>query len=303
MKISPALAYILVTLTAASWAASIVIGRAVFDDAGPMTLTFWRWFVGALVLLPFVAKRMVANAAEIWAARWIILGLGAFVGIATGFTLLAVNFTTATNASLVNGAQPIASIALAWIIFRDRLSPVQGLGILAAAAGIVLTIVRADLEVLMSLTFNIGDLIMVAAVTGYGLYANYLRNLPKTIDPWAGLGAIMFATSIALLPFYIGEVAIVGTSTLNQDVILAILFLAIASSTLAMVFWNAALGSVGVARAAIFVALVPIFGAGMAVFFLGEELFLFHFIGTALVCLGIFLVVQGHRKPEAAPAG
>lgn len=300
MKISPALAYFLVTLTAASWAGSIVIGRAVFDDAGPMTLTFWRWFIGFLVLLPFVVNRMVKNFPEIWAARWVILSLGAFVGIATGLTLLAVNFTTATNASLVNGAQPIASIAIASIVFRDRLTWVQGLGILAAALGIILTIVRGELEVLLSLQFNIGDLIMIAAVTGYGLYANYLRKMPVTIDPWAGLGAIMFGTSVALLPFYIGEIAVGGSGVFNQDVILAILFLAIAASTLAMVFWNAALGSVGVARAAIFVALVPIFGAGFAVFFLGEELFLFHAVGTALVCLGIALVVHGHKKPNAA---
>ena len=293
MKIRPGLAYILLVLVASSWAGGIVAGRAIFDDMPPMGLTFWRWFVAGLLMLPFVWRRWRNNASEVRRAIKPIMVLGALVIGATALTLTSVNFTTASNASLVNGAQPVASILIAWLIYKDRLTLFQGLGVIAAMLGILITITRADLGVLVGLQFNLGDILMVVAILGYGLYANYIRNLPGDVDLYVGFTVISFAGCLALLPFYITELIVVGPGTINLEVVATVLFLALYPTIFAMVSWNAALASVGVTRAAIFIALVPIFGAGFAVLFLGEELFLFHAAGTVFVCLGIGLVVKG----------
>lgn len=298
MNIRPSLAYVLLVLVASSWASGIVAGRNIFDDIPPMGLTFWRWFIAGLIMLPFVWRRWRNNAAEIRAAAKPLFVLGVLVIGATALTLTSVNFTSATNASLLNGAQPVASILIAWLIYKDHLSLVQGLGVIAATAGILITISRADLPVLLGLQFNIGDLLMVIAILGYGLYANYLRNLPGNVDLYVGFTAISFAGCSALLPFYIGELILVGHGTLNLEVAGTILFLALYPTIFAMVSWNAAIPAVGVAQAAIFIALVPIFGAAFSVLLLGEKLFPFHVIGTVLVCLGIALVVRGMPKSK-----
>jgi drug/metabolite transporter (DMT)-like permease len=52
---------------------------------------------------------------------------------------------------------------------------------------------------------------------------------------------------------------------------------------------------VGVNRSAIFVNLIPVFGAALAIIFLGESLYLYHFLGAGLICLGILMVVRGHK--------
>jgi drug/metabolite transporter (DMT)-like permease len=303
MKISPGLAYILLVLVASSWAGGIVAGRAIFEEIPPMGLTFWRWFVAAMLMLPFVWRRWRRDAAIVRAAAKPIFILGALVIGATGLTLSSVNFTTATNASLVNGAQPVASILIAWLVYRDKLSLRQGLGVFAAAAGILITITRADLAVLFGLQFNIGDILMVVAILGYGMYANYIRNLPGEVDLYVGFVAISFAGCLILLPFYIAEIILVGPGTLSLKGAAIILFLALYPTIFAMVSWNAALASVGVARAAIFIALVPIFGAGLAIPLLGEQLFLFHVVGTAFVCVGIGLVVlQRKNRDSTSPS-
>ena len=58
----PGLAYILVMSAAFLWGMSIVIGRGVHEEIPPIGLSFWRWGLGALFLLPFVLMEVIAKA-------------------------------------------------------------------------------------------------------------------------------------------------------------------------------------------------------------------------------------------------
>ena len=56
--------------------------------------------------------------------------------------------------------------------------------------------------------------------------------------------------------------------------------------------WNTGNAVVGHNRAAIFVNLMPVYSAILAIYFLDERLYFFHVIGALFVCAGIFMVVR-----------
>ena len=214
----------------------------------------------------------------------------------SALSMLSINYTTAINVSLVNAGQPLTTAAIAWIIFRDKLTTIQTLGIVAGTIGIIVMISRANLIVLQSLEFNSGDLIMLIAIVGYGSYANTLRTIPKNLNLTILMFAVFFTGSIGLLPFYIYESLTYMAMPTNWLTIMWVLILAIITSLIPTYLWNSAVSIVGVNRSAIFVNLIPVFGAALSITFLNEQLHLYHIVGASMICSGILLVVKGHKS-------
>jgi drug/metabolite transporter (DMT)-like permease len=296
LNIGTGLAYLMATGTVLGWSIGIVIGRGIFETTPPIGLSFWRWFITALCLVPWVIPRWKAEAPFVFKAWKKIAAMGLFMIGASTISMLSVNYTTATNVSLVNAGQPLTTALIAWLVFKDKLSPLQTFGIVLGAVGIVAMVSRADLGVLQSLAFNAGDLLMLIAIVGYGSYANTLRTVPHEL----GLTVLMFTVTMAgcieMLPFYIYESLTYMPMPTNWTTIGWVAVLAIVTSLFPIYWWNAAVSVVGVNRSAIFVNLLPVFGATLAIVFLDEQLYLYHVLGTGLVFLGILAVVRGHQK-------
>jgi drug/metabolite transporter (DMT)-like permease len=226
-----------------------------------------------------------------------LIALGALMVGTSSLTAVAVNFTTAINASLVNASQPTVTALFAFLLFRDRLRRLQTIGIMVGLLGVVLITAKADWRVLLALDFNLGDLLMFIAACGYGIYAINLRRLPRDLDTNVGLFAILAAGAVCLLPLYIIEMQFFRNETASLELVGAVLYSGLLSSLLAMYFWNTAILTVGANRASIFLNLLPIFGVGLSITFLGESLYSYHFAGFACICLGILMVVRGGGKP------
>jgi drug/metabolite transporter (DMT)-like permease len=106
------------------------------------------------------------------------------------------------------------------------------------------------------------------------------------------LFVIALIGSALLLPIYVVEAVVVGPFTVDWGVAAAMLYLAVFPTLLATYSWNLALGSLGPNRAAIFVNLIPISGAALAMLFLGERLLTYHVVGATLVFTGIYFAVR-----------
>jgi drug/metabolite transporter (DMT)-like permease len=69
----------------------------------------------------------------------------------------------------------------------------------------------------------------------------------------------------------------------------AIGFVAVFSSAIAHAMWVRGVASIGPSRAGVFIHLMPLFGAVLAITFLGEELATHHLLGAAFVLGGVAL--------------
>jgi drug/metabolite transporter (DMT)-like permease len=258
----------------------------------PLALALSRWLIAAMILLPIVWRRLPLEWPNLKRHTPSLVFMASFMIIGSTMSVLAVYFTTATNAVLVNASQPAITATLGWAIAGTVLLGRQRVGIACAFVGIVIMIARADLGVLLGLDMNIGDLIMLLAVVGWSTYAVLLPRREYTPDGITLMFLISVSGIVMLAPAYLIEFAVVGGFEFSHEVLAAMFYLAIFPTLLATFSWNLAIRSVGANRTAIFVNLIPISGATLAVIFLGERLYPYHLIGAAFVFAGIYLAVR-----------
>ena len=290
--ISHRTAYGLLTLNMALWGSSLVVARAAHEIVPPLAFTFWRWVVAVLVLLPIVWRKLPATMPTVrrsWRSLALLCG---FMVVGTTFSVVAVNYTTAINASLINGSQPIVTALAAFLVVRERMSLRSGLGVLAAFIGILVMISQGRPQLLLGLAINSGDLVMLIAVFAWAFYSVELHRQPEHPSGNVLLFFIACTGLVTVLPFYIVETVFVREFVPSKNGVAAIIYLSVAATLLAVYLWNLAIRSVGATHAALFLNLIPVFGAAFAMLFLGESLYTFHVIGAAFVFLGIVMAVR-----------
>ena len=194
--------YFILLLPPLFWSGNFVVGRAVADAHAPLGLSFSRWMLAFFLLLPFAIK-------PIWQQRHIIkshfwgITLLAVLGI-TGFNsiaYIALQYTTATNATLLNSFIPIFIFVISVVFFKEKITLKQILGVLVSLLGVVAIITRLDIAVIQHLTINKGDLWMLLAALVWALYSILLKYLkPKEMSAIAFLTTIIFIGSAVLYP-------------------------------------------------------------------------------------------------------
>ena len=287
-------AYLFAVCCTVIWGSPPVVTRAVSGAVPPGALAFSRWFLAALVLLPFVWHKLPAawpKLKEHWRG---LTGVAMFMVAGSSLSVLAPYFTTATNAVLVNASQPAITAVAAWLLSRHALTGRQSVGIVCAFTGIAVMVFRADLGALLGLEANVGDPIMLGAVIGWSLYAVQLHRQSYLPSGDVLLFVIAVVGSVVLLPIVATETLIRGPFVFTPGVLSAMFYLTLFPTLLATFCWNRAIGTLGPNRAAIFINLIPVSGATLAMLFLGERLFAYHLAGAALVFTGIFLAAR-HR--------
>jgi len=258
-----------------------------------VALAFWRWALATVLLLPFAWRHLWRDRAALWAG-WPLLLLLSVLGVSTFNTLLyhAAHTTTATNIALMQTAMPAAIVALDLVLFRRRPAGMGMVGAFLAMAGAAVVVLRGDPRSLLALDLVEGDLWMMLAVLAYALYSILIPRRPPS-HMLAFLGATFVAGTILLLPLFLWERAVQGPHEWNAGIVAAILYVAIFPSILAYLFWNRGVEKVGAGQTGLFICLMPIFTAALAVPLLGERLAPFHLAGFVLIVAGIFLFRDG----------
>ena len=284
------LPYALLTLTVLFWSGNFVLGRGVRSLIPPVSLNFWRWAGALLILLPFGWPRVRRQRTLLrrhW--RWLALMSIPSVTIFNAFIYTALQTTTTTNTVLVNAMVPIFIALTAWMVFGDRMTARQIIGVLVSLSGLIFIITRGDVGVLRSLAFSRGDLWTLGAGICWALYSVLLRQRPAQMDPLAFLTVLVVFGLLFMVPFYLWELVVKGGFRLSPASLASIAYVCMFPSVLAYIFWNRGVLLVGANRAGIFFHLMPVFSILLAWAFLGERLHMFHLSGMALIFTGIGL--------------
>lgn len=296
MHLSPHLLLIIATL---SWAGNFVLGRWIHAEIPPLTLTFWRWTAAFVIFIPFLApvvwrhRRMVMQNAPLIVA----LSLCGSV-MFHSFTYIALNTTTAINASLMLATMPMVIPVFSYLINGERLSFAQGIGIAISMVGVGAIITRLDMAVLLGLAFTPGDVWVLGAVIAWSVYSVLLKRVPRGLPPMVLLAVIMGVAAAVLAPFYAWEYAERGPIAINAVTVGSIAYVAVFASIIAFTCWNAAVAEVGPNRAGLYIHLIPLFSAMLAIVLIGERLQPYHGLGIALIGIGLYLTT---RKKKGQP--
>ena len=290
--------YLLLTLAVLFWAGNFIVGRAFHGEIPPIALAFWRW-VGAALFVTLPAIKYVRLDLPVLRRHWPILLLLALSGVASFNSLVysGLQYTQAINAFLLQSLMPVLIVLLSFLLFREKVRLRQICGVFVSLWGAVTIISRGDFNLLQSLSFNRGDLLVFVAVIGYAVYSVMLRKRPRVhalslIFTTFWLGALM------ILPVYLWEALYVKPLQLALHTSLAIGYVALFPSILSYLCYNRGVELIGANRAGLFIHLMPVFGSIMAILFLGERFLWFHAIGIALIAVGILLATFRVARQE-----
>ena len=280
---------VLLTLTAVFWAGNTVAGRLAVGHITPMMLVLLRWVLVLAVLWPLYGREVRAHWPEIRPRLGKIASM-AFVGF-TGFNVLyymAAHTTSAINIGILQGSIPVVVLAGAFLMHRTRVKLVQIAGVLITSIGVVVVATQGAPLAILEIGLNKGDLAMLGACVLYAFYTVALRDRPQM--PGAAfftlLALIAAATSLPLLAV---EAMLLGFAWPSWQGWLVTLYVAIFPSCLAQLFYLRGVDLIGPGRAGVFVNLVPVFAAILAVALIAEPFAAFHAVALALVIGGIWL--------------
>jgi len=280
--------WLMLALAGLFWSGNHIAGRAGAGHVPPMSLGSLRWLLGAAIMWPFVSAHVRRDWPVLRAGWRRVLALSLLGGaLFSSVQYVALQHTSALNASIFNSFAPAIIVAIAAIAFRERLRALNLFGVTVSFAGVLAIVSRGDLDVFRSLAFNFGDVLLLLNMVVWAIYSVFLRLRPP-VHPLTFTFCLALIAGVALSPFWALEHArgFVFQPTALTLAVLA--YVTIFPGLLAYICWNRGMEAVGASRGGVFLHLIPVYGAVLATLLLGETLTGFHVFGCALILGGVW---------------
>jgi drug/metabolite transporter (DMT)-like permease len=277
-------------------ASNLIVARGGVEFVPPISLAFWRWTFVFLLLLPFTFFSLKKNFNVIKKEYKQLFFLGLMgCGVCGAFPFLAGKTTSVTNMGIIYTSSPVFIIIISAIFFHEKVNFFRIIGLLSCLSGVFLIIIKADLNLLFNLNFTIGDLWILAAAIGWALYSIYLFYWKSELSIFNRFTMISFFGAISLFPFYLMEEIYFEKTNFNYSFLFWSLFAAISSSIIAFTLYTKTQQKLGASLTGFTLYIFTIYAAIYGFILFDESLETFHFIGTILVFIGVYLAKKNYE--------
>ncbi|WP_439212450.1 DMT family transporter [Duffyella gerundensis] len=268
------------------WSINAIVSKLSAGAIDPAAISLYRWLLAFLVLTPFVLPGVWRNRQRVRQVWWqlALLGLLGMV-LYQSLAYFAAHTVSALFMGILNALIPLLTVLLSVPLLR--LAPTVGilLGSVISFSGLVWLVSAGEPQQLMTHGLGKGELMMLAASTSYALYGVLTKRWSIGLPNWQSLYVQIFFGLLFLTPNFL----LAPEVTLNLHNLPLVLFAGIPASIIAPFLWIQGVQRMGASTASIFMNLVPIFTALIAVLFLHEQLHSYHFIGGGLTLVGVVL--------------
>ena len=285
------IAYLFLFLSVLFWAGNFIVGKyASYYQIPPFSLNFYRWFFAWLILLPFTYKEIMSKKNYILENYkfYILLGITS-VTIFNSIVYYSLNFTQVISGVLMISTIPVMIMFISSILKIEKTNIFQILGVICSFVGVILIITKANFDLLVNLDFNKGDLTMVVAMLSWATYSALLKKRKHELSQLSLLEVIITFGLIFLIPIYITEYSLGFEITLNKPFILVLIYVVLFPGLAAFICWIKGISLIGPNRSGVFLHLMPILSALMAMIIFKEKFMLYHLLGAFFILSGIIL--------------
>lgn len=273
-------------MTVVIWSGNTIVTKASAGLISPGSISFYRWLIAFVVLLPFVGRAAWRNRAQV-REHWLKLATLGALGMVIYQSLAyeAAKTTSAVNMGVMLALMPLLSTFFASLLTGEKLRFSNLAGGAISLIGLIYLTSQGDPMRLVNGGFHIGDGLMIVAVLSNALYGVMLRRWAMPLSMWQQLfWQIGFSTLLLIPVFLMGDISPITTTNLPL-----ILYAAIPTSLVAPLCWMVGIHRLGASRTSLLINLLPIIVAALAWALLGEQLHAYHAIGGALALIGVGL--------------
>ena len=273
------------------WAGNFIIGKtASINEIPPISLNFYRWLVAWLILLPFTFRELIKKKNYILnnIGFFIVLGITA-VTIFNSALFYSLKFTQVISGVLMISTVPVMIIFISSLLKIEKTNFFQIIGVGLSLTGVLFIITKADLGLLKNLDFNRGDLIMIIAMLSWATYSALLKKKKYELSQISLLQVVISFGVIFLIPLYFIDMNMGNSIKLEKPFFLILTYVVLFPGLASFFFWIKGVALIGANRSGVFLHLMPIFGAVLAMIIFDEKFMFYHFLGAVFILSGIIL--------------
>ena len=285
------LAYLFLILAALFWSGNFIVGKfATLFEIPPLTLNVFRWISVWFILIPFTYKEIYNNLPYI-KKNWLVISFMGVITISTFNSVVyyALNYTQVINAVLMLAAIPAATIVLSSLMKIEKTNIFQIVGLMLSIIGVGAIISNGDIQKIISLSFNKGDLWMLVCVITWSLYSTLLKKYKFKFSQFTLIQLMVSFGILFLIPQFFYEKSIGLELNFNKAFFLILFYVVMFPAIGAYYCWQKGIEIIGPNRSTMFIQLMPLFSAVMAIIIFKEKFELYHFTGAAFILTGIYL--------------
>ena len=277
-------------MTIVIWGSTFVFTKLLLLAGLSAAQIFTLRFIIAYVLLLAYSIRNFRAFADSWRDELLLMALGVTGG--SVYFLAeneALNYTTATNTSLIVCSCPLVASVLIGLFYKaERMSRLQTLGALMAVAGVCVVVLNGHFVLHLS---PIGDMLALAANLCWALYSVLMIPVGRKYDSVFITRKVFFYGLLTIIPYYIWRPEELDFSkiTFTSSVLFNLLFLGCVASMACFLAWTWVIKRLGAMVTTNYVYLNPVATIAFAWWILSEQITPFFLLGTVLILLGMYL--------------
>ena len=290
--------YISIVMTMIFWGFTFVAFKLAYESFEPISIIFFRLLVANIFLFGFAFAFKKLNRIKRKDLKWFILMALLepclyFLGEAFGLTLVS-----STVGAVIISTIPLFVPYAAFLVFKERLTPMNIVGLIISFGGVLLVLLVNSGEVHASPKGILLMFVAVFSAVGYTMIAKKLTENynPLSITAYQGLGIILF------IPFFlIIDLPDLNFSAVTSISIYSVLYLGLFGSGICFILLTFAMREIGAAKANIFGNLIPVVTAILSFYILKEPMPFLKVIGIAIVIVGLLMSQLGevlNRRAE-----
>ncbi|WP_170064197.1 DMT family transporter [Halomonas heilongjiangensis] len=288
----------LALLSVSIWAGNFVLARIAPGTMDAISLTFLRWLVASMLVLPFVVLPLIQAWRRV-VMHGLTIAIMSLLGVVV-FNLLVYqsgHYLDAARMSLINAMSPVFIMILAGLFLAEQFTPRKLIGAAMGGGGVCLSIVGSNQVASVDLVLGMG--MMTVAAMAFSIYTLMFRKLYQEIDFMALVGATFFIGTLMLLPVFIFNGIHSGFPELNRRNVMIVLYSGILAALIAFIAWNLSVSIIGASRAGCIYFLMPVFAALQSFTIIGEFPGWNAILAAPIVLLGVYIAVVQPPPPKS----
>ena len=276
------------------WGLSFIWSSLLLKSYQPVTVIFIRLIISSLLL--FAVIYFLGNHEKVERQDYKLILLSAlfnpflyFLGENYGL-----KYSSPTIAAVIIATIPVFSPLIGYLSFREKLSPINFIGIAISFGGVILMLITRDLSLAADIK---GVCFLFCAVAAALLYTVTLRKLTMKYSALLLVANQNLIGIFLFSPFFfLFEAKSAFSVPLTGEIVSSMLLLAILASSVSFVFFAHSVKLLGISKSNIFSNLIPVFTAIFSYLLLSESFTFQKIAGIALVIGGVYLSERTRKR-------
>ncbi|WP_233147239.1 DMT family transporter [Paenibacillus selenitireducens] len=285
--------YFLMLLVPLFWGGAFVTAKHVITEIPPLVAGTLRFGITGIILAIIVLIQKEWHWKEIkkhWKGLLFIGFIGVFGYNALFFT--ALKYTSATNGALIIAAMPVFTMVGSVLFCKGNWNNKFGIGLSLSLMGVIIVIVKGSLSALSSLSFNLGDLLFVAALLCGVIYALTGKSIIQGVPVMLSNTIMMLSGAIFLAISTVFEGGWDKVSNMSAQSWIEMAYMVVCGTLIGYVIFNKGVELLGGSKASMYLNLTPIVATLLAVIAYGSSITLTQIVGMVMVLIGVYVATS-----------